>query len=462
MSVISILRQRSRLEFFISILIIILCILVGFIMPSHPWGWLLLAGFGGLVILLVANYFPTVTIILLLASSILAQNLKPIFPILDPYKNLGPFAMRIYDPFVFSILGVIILKTLLSDKSALRFWKKSNTALKLLAVVIILQTLRTIPRYGINALGEARTYYSQLILIPYISINYDTPEKRKKLLKVLLIISFSIIPVAILRGGLQPNVALRVRWISASGMLAIVYGGFVLLIANNHKLFQTNWLVKISAYIAGGSLLLFTAHRSVWLAFGVGLITLFLLKELHISKQLGMLLLGLTVLQLVLRGFELVGHDPIYFLNQRILAFTNPTADPTARWRKNLWVEAWKHIRQFPILGNGLGKHFQLVIPGEEVTTSPHNLYLTIAYQVGIPALILYLIFVSVLFFRSLSFMDRGVNNIDHTIVIIGEVVILTAHAYYMAYVFDWVTLSYLGLVYSALIFNRSDTKNGI
>ena len=125
-----------------------------------------------------------------------------------------------------------------------------------------------------------------------------------------------------------------------------------------------------------------------------------------------------------------------------------------------LWKEAVKDIKQNPLIGVGLGTHFNFVIgPYDElVTTSPHNLYITMPFQIGIPGLLAYLGFVGMLFYRfNTNRRESLLIPLDRALLTMGAVILVSMCAFYIAYTteFGCISWAYLGL--SASVFVNMD-----
>ncbi len=434
---------------------IALCLAIG-VMLAHPFLWMIPIG---IVILLLATYlafnYPRVTVVITVLLTIIPLQLQIIIREFNYAIDIGPIKLRFWDPMLFGILMTIFLK--LFDKNfQLKLWKYYPSLILFLGFLII-RVLLCLQTYGVNALGEFRTYYGYLFMILYLAIYMKSPEKRLKMLKTLIFLSLSLILIAFVTAILSHEVALKVRWIGSYGALWILHGLVALFILTNKQ--KINLILFVLAFLAGGFLIVFTAHRSVWLATVIALLILYLLKEIKVTRQVQIALIALIAGSLTYFAFHSVGYNPQEFVATRLLAFTDPEQDPNTYWRQYLWLASLEEIQRNPWLGNGLGKHFQLIDPaGNLITTSPHNLYVSIPFQIGIPGLILYLMFIGTLFiqfmrFRTYPFIPIG----DQAIVTIGIVVLTAVSAYYVAYTmeWDWMSWTYIGLATSA-ISNRS------
>lgn len=448
----------------ISIVVAVAASLVaGAMLARPPWALLPIAGLGAVSVTYLALRYPTATTVLTIFLSLVAQNLRRVIPILDPFVALGAVNVRLWDPMVLGLAVAVVLKLLSDDRRVGRFVLHEFLSWALLFLWLALQIVRTIGIHGINTVGEFRTYYSQLLLVPYLAVMVTSAAQRRRLLKSLALLSFSFLPIGLANYFFASDVTLGVRVISASGALALLYGLVALLVVSSRGRWERLGSVPRSALIGAALLVLvFTAHRSVWMASVVAIAALWLLGEIPVSRQVQLVILALLVVPVASWAFSELGYDPAAFIQERLLAFTAPSQDPTAAWRSHLWRASLDKIRTMPLVGQGLGTHFQLDLLGREtITTSPHSLYLSIPVQIGLPGLLLYLAFVAQLLLRlKRARPDKHLATGDSAIVTIGLVVLLAGHAYYVAYVLDWMTWAYCGLAASVLV-NREAVTGG-
>jgi O-antigen ligase len=410
--------------------------------------------------------YPGLTVFLTVAMSLYANNLKNIFPVLDPYIELSSFNIRLWDPMIFGIIIALGWKILSGDERIRTTFIKTLPFLSLFFLILLFQIFRTIGHFGINALGEFRTYYGQFLLVPYLCVYVSTENQRIQILKVLMWMVFLLIPIAILNALFSPALVMGIRWVDSFGAVALLHGLIALLIFAGRRLFNLSKQWHFSVVLMAGFIIIFTSHRSVWLASTAAVAALIIGGHLKLKQ----LVAGLAVICLLgtaaYISLEKTGYQPKDFVTSRLKAFTNPTKDPTANWRAYIWIEAVKDIIQQPLLGAGLGTHFNLVIgPHKElVKTSPHNLYITIPFQIGIPGLLAYLGFVAMLFYRfgrNIKLADPWPR--DRALLTTGIVILASMQAFYIAYTteFGCISWAFIGLAASVLV--SSDlNKEGI
>src|SRR3989304_2922478 len=284
----------------------------------------------------LAYNHPILTVVLIVILSTITDNLSGFLSI-PTVIDVGLFNLRLWDPLFSGILVTLFLK--LFDYQLIQALLRYYLLLILLFVLLILQLMLNIGVYGINALGEFRTYYSPLLMMPYLAIFMRTTEQRLRMLKVLMILSFSFIAVVLLNGLFTRDIglifgSLGLKLIGSSGALALLYGLVALLLTVNPRIMRVSLLLLALVFLTGGFLVLLTAHRSVWLATPLAFLTLYLLREFRLKRQAQFVLIAYLVGVTACFALSNVGQNPVEFIETRLLAFTDPEQDPTAYWRQ--------------------------------------------------------------------------------------------------------------------------------
>lgn len=387
--------------------------------------------------------------IVLLSSGV--ENTPGVVPVLIRQIEIWSMNVRPWDPLVFGMVVTVLWKLATFDQTK-KGLIRAYPIMFLFFALLTVKCLLSIGTYGINTVGEARTYYSYLVMIPYLWIHLKCSKHRLLMLKVLASLSFLFVILGFLGAVYGGEIYLSVRILTAGGALAVLYGLVALILFLNQRITVPPVLL-VFASTAGGFLVLFTAHRSVWLAATSAAVTLLFLGQLRIRRFLQFAVVAVAIGVFCYFGLVSVGHNPAEFLGARLQAFLDPDEDPTAYWRKHLWQESIEEIKRNPLLGSDLGRHFQLYDPytGALVTTSPHSLYVSIGFQLGLAGLLLYLGFIAALCTRLLKFRRLSQEIGDRTATTMGIVVLVAAHAYYIAYPMelDWITWAYLGVAAS-------------
>jgi putative inorganic carbon (HCO3(-)) transporter len=180
--------------------------------------------------------------------------------------------------------------------------------------------------------------------------------------------------------------------------------------------------------------------------------------RLSLTAQLKFLLLIPILIIIALPLFSYSGIDIVAFIQERLLAFTDYQTDTTANWRVNYWMAILQKIKAKPLLGTGFGAHFAVYVPelGHEITTSAHNLYLSIIYQIGVIGLLIYLSMLASIILQ----LKRARPNKKSDKVIIGTsaLILLAVHFYGIGYTFEkeFFTWTFMGLLFSYFVNERS------
>lgn len=416
-------------------------------------GVLLLTGLLGVALVtLIAYRFPTLTIVLVIVLvKVLGKEAQDLFP--EPV--VGSIKLRYFDPMLLGVVLAMVLKLLQRNRQLIQYLFRVFPLWTLFISWAIIQVGISLSDHGINAPGEFRTYYQQFLLVPYVVTFLGTSRGQWKLFKLMIVLTFLFIPLGIVKGGLLYGFSIGAykKWISANaniGLLAGMIGVIVGVRQKTIRLSSTRMLFLLSVFML---FTLINSHRSVWLATGVAILLLLLLKQLSLSRQIQFALAVFSAILIAGYLMTIFGLDITAFVEERFMAFTSYEQDSTASWRYYLWMEALQKIRERPLSGAGLGLHFQLVDPqGNLITTSPHNLYITIAYQIGVVGLVLYLGFVAQLLWRFRSAMRRMITPVDRTILLSAAIALIATSTYYAAYVFSHITWIFVGIAVGVVI----------
>jgi O-antigen ligase len=397
----------------------------------------------------VAYRFPLLTVALTVAlGQAIDRDLIELEMVGLP--TVGGLLIRFFDPILLGILVALLARLLAHDRRLERFFYRDGLLWTLLFTWVTLQALRSIGLFGlVKSLGEFRTYYQYLLLVPYIYTSFRTEKAQWRLFSLLTVLAFGFIALMIFRGGVESNFHIGVRWFNASSNFALLTGFVAVLVGMRYKVFHLrNWQVNFIV-IMFVVITLMNTHRSIWLATGV-VVALFILWKIvsfYRSLQLVLVLLLATLLSGLVISLGTKGLSVGAYLQNRLLAFTDPQEDATAKWRTVLWQQALERVREQPLVGVGLGGNFQFTGPGgDTITTSPHNFYVTLAYHTGVTGFVLYVLFIlQVLYFLIIT-LRRRLSKQSRTILLTTLVVVLAGHAMFVAYHHEFFTLMYIGL----------------
>jgi O-antigen ligase len=399
---------------------------------------------------IIACRFPYLIIILVFfLGQIMGQEAQHLLPSGLQEIAFGPLKLRFVDPILLGIVVAVMLKLLHRRKTLYKFMLRDYFLWTLLIGWLAIEVIRSFGSYNvINILGEFRTYYQYMLLIPYIVLFFRTEEEQWRLFKLLTILSFLFILTGIIRGGMLHGLGIGIgqRWFSASANLALLSGVVALYIGIKDKVLKINSMSAVLLFTAFFIMTIINGHRSVWLATGVAFLILAVAKQISFKHYILTFIAGIIGIVGVLYIFQTKGGDVFLFLDDRMMAFTDYKLDPTSNWRYILWLESLDRISQKPFFGHGFGQHFQFTSFSEMITTSPHNLYVTIAFQLGVIGFLLYLGFILQIFQRFHRALHKGLSSRQHAMILAAFVILISSSAYYIAYVFEYFTWLYVGV----------------
>ena len=409
----------------------------------------------------IAYRFPYITIALVfLLGQIMGQEAQLLLPENLRQLELGPLKLRYFDPMLLGIIFAVVLKLLQRDKILMQFLFRNYLLWTLLLGWLSIEIMRSLGVYSIiNILGEFRTYYQYLLLIPYIVIFFQTEDEQWRLFKLLIVLSLLFILSGLIRGGILRGfeIGFGVRWFSASANLALLNGMIALYFGIRHRLIKINSTVIIMLFTAFFVMTIINNIRSVWLATAAAILIVMLLRQSSLRMQILSTIGILTSLVITHYLMTIYSIDFLTFIQDRSKAFYDYKSDVTASWRYYLWIEALSRIKESPFLGQGLGLHFELYLnSGEVVYTSPHNLYITIPYQLGFTGLLLYAGLLAQIFYRFRKAASNQVSKQKRTMILAASIILFSSSAYYIAYVFEYFTWLYVGV---AIAVNNDKVK---
>lgn len=416
---------------------------------------------GSLFSIWLAYFYPVVTIILLIVVGQIVQF--ELAKVIQSFSGLpiGNLNLRFSDPIIFGIIISIFVKAFIDNASIKRIIYGKGKYFTIFLLYVIIQVIKNWGTYGSYSFGEFRTYYQGFLILPYIALNTKLINERKKLFKVLIILSLGQILIALLKGAFIQNLSFEAyeKWLSAFGSLALLYGLFALYMYRKYDNIKISRAVIILTFTLGIIILLIASNRSVWLAGVTGFIFLIFQKEVNIKNQFVLLLVFLFVFVIAYLLFTTEGYDFRIFFSNRLNAFLDYQNDPTASWRFYIWSSIIQSIPEKLMFGFGLGGNFDIYIPelNNVLGNSPHNFYLAMLYELGLMGVLLFFIFI-VKYIKDLVKL-RTLLLSDNIMRKISFIVIACLVGYWIAYSTekDFFTWCYLGLGFSIIINTKTD-----
>lgn len=354
--------------------------------------------------------------------------------ILTPLLIVPNFLGTNYNILKFCTLligGLVLIILLLCQYKSLKLDKKDIFILLFLGLVFISTFLSS--NIAKSILGEENRYEGLFMFIIYIVIylsakKYFKFEKTEKLLNILFIVFLAIGVLGILQ-----------NYIVIDKSLSPLFGKGVCSTFGNSNFFGSfislTLPITISFFILKGnskslllSLIMFfnmlsSGTRSTWVAFGViailGIFYLLKQKDKIYYKRFFLLLCCFILI------FSFVFIDPKSMMKDKFAQMKDDINTSLhdglegnmGSGRIEIWEMTLKLIAQKPILGCGtdnlkLGLYTnctedfnQYLARTLTVVDKAHNEYLHIAATIGIPALIIYLIFISMILLPKIRHM---------------------------------------------------------
>lgn len=318
----------------------------------------------------------------------------------------------------------------------------------LLFIWLIFLVFNSVRQYGIvPALGEFRSYFQQILIVPYIVLFFRDRKRQRSLLRLLLVTAALFAVGGLLKGWFifRFTFSAYQKWLHASTMLAVLFGWITVVNLNRLNLLPGEKSIIWPLIVACMALIVITGHRSVWLALFVSVVAMMLMGQISASAVFRAGFTGSGIA--ILLAFLFSDIDLLAFISERMGAFTSFREDTTASWRLQRWLDALEQVRGSLWTGGGLGRYFRTSgTDASIVIVSLHNQYVQLVYQTGITGLVLYLGFVC----QCLRGMWRGYTRTtdlhEYAIHSSGLMVLAAVSAYYVANGFDYMSWLYVGL----------------
>ena len=375
------------------------------------------------------------------------------------HYSVAGIKLRYFDPILLAIFAALTLRLFATDNRLSRYLFLTGGLWTVFMVWMSMQSVRTLGIYGpVASIGELRTYYQYMLVIPYTVSFFRTEAAQWRLFKVLMITGFLFAFMSILRGGLDFGFQIGPRWFNASSNFALLTGLVSLLVAAKLKTIhlKDHHITLLSVLFV--FLTVVNTHRSVWLATFVAISLLVLLRIIPLKRYIQLsvaIIIASVAVTIIFPYVGLADEGLSEFLQRRFRAFTDYESDPTASWRSFLWAQVVEIIRTHPWLGVGLGNNFQLWGPDGNIwTVSPHNHYLMVGYHAGVTGIVLYALFVLQFAYHLLRQLAQSLTARQRTMLMSTLINCVAAHFLFVAYPHEFYTVLYMGLG-AAIIVSR-------
>ena len=405
----------------------------------------------------IAFRFPLLTVFLLIIFAVLPTVFQMIPKYSDDWMKVG-FGIRIQDVIMVSMLGAVIIKVVLSNRKK---FTQNNLGVSVYIILFVLwisfEIERNVSVYGLSAPGEFRYRYLILTIPLYIAIFISSPDRRKKLLKLLIASSlfFPIMCVPIIGQLKGWSIGPEARFFIASISLGLLYGLLALSLGKKYRIIKINVILYWLVFVISGLMILIDSHRSVWIAAVAVGASLFWIKENNYSKKMNNTLLEVFSIIIIL---AITNQLLIFKTNTNLFDYiTGRTSDLTkldesynnnVSWRVVQWKTQMGKYYDSPIIGEGFGSYWGFSGIKGDLGVFPHNLYVQTLIKIGTVGMLLYLIIILKIFVN----FNRGLKNNklrsdpNSSIIVIGFVILFTSHVFYIAYSFEYYSLLFIGL----------------
>jgi|GEM_PF-1778592 len=455
--------KRSPLEI---LLVVAGCVgLFAMLLFGGELGLLALNGlFGAAILVLVAYRLPNVMIFLwMFSTQIMVEMIVWDYDkYYEPSLSIGGGVDMLYgDPILFAIIAAMAIKLFAGDQRAKDTLFKEISIWSIFMLWMIFELVRSFAMFGVvNALGEFRTYFREIIIIPYVIMFIRSRKDQWKTFQVLLWSMLFLILVGFFRGGYVHRFRFEAyaKWLYQHGSLGLVWGTLALYLTHKFGFWRRSNALFLIIIFSSLGLTVIASHRSVWLAAFIALGMLVLMgyfKFSNIVKMGAVLFIAALVINFTYSEIDLVG-----FVQERLIALTDPTEDETANWRYLVWQDALEQSKAFILEGKGLGNYFSTRLPnGAVVEVMLHNQYIQLIYQVGVIGLVLYLAFLIQMYRRLRTTYRETHDPFYQMIALLNMVIIVAVSAYYIAYEYEPFTWLFVGLGLSVTM-SHSEQKN--
>jgi len=357
--------------------------------------------------------------------------------------ELPIFAITLYVPFSKIIVGdlttavnftnVLLLMVLFSwfishESREERFLLRTplNFPLFLFALLGIISLVQgsyyMVDIEGGNIIFSFWRWYVPMFLYIVVVNNVRDKESIKK---VFVIIMFTAVVVALITIRQHANLGDVSSWAKARiggiagnpntlGAFFVNYAPLLLgiCIYNAHKIRSWTYMIFFLLCARGAHV---TYSRGTWLAFGVGALLVIVITR---SKKLiipGILLIILVIINPSILPESITGRFKSTFTHEQtyLEQSVEEKVEKSASDRIIIWRGALNMIKKNPILGFGFGVFPYFIMDYSEIEEKrdAHNTYLRIAAEMGVPALLVFLSLLIIVFSTTLWVFRYSKDN---------------------------------------------------
>jgi hypothetical protein len=394
-----------------------------------------------------------------------------------PFISIGPVNIFPID-CVLIILLIFLYKK--KDKLTSLFKNKGTKYYSIFILWIIIAVIRGIPEYSFSAIGDSRQIFQfYFFFASYFLIieEEDLAGIIKKFEFLFYLFAYAVIIEFILELILGHKIGFSYSLSAESnfGYLEDIRGKRIL---DTHHTFCACLFIfyvlikyriksKINVHdvilccILFFAILLSQNRTSIFSVFFAGIFYFIFINKKGTSKLKSLFYLAISILAFLLLYEYISKIFNLFSIEDLIDAFTNPTEEITGTgyWRYFAILSALDTFFKYPILGEGFGNHWQVVVDNIIYYVGPHNQYIVILVKTGIVGLVLFIIALVFLFKQ----YPKIKNLVSKEVSVVFEVIfvaLIAAIPYGLAYDFYPMFGLFAGIFIG--IINRTEMVNEI
>ena len=370
-----------------------------------------------------------------MAAGLILYNLRlalfcfiAFIPLMSGLQSLGILKNTCLLSFCFSSMYIAWFpKTVICKKSALRAKSAVSVCIDLLTTIVLLSLANHLLLYpssiavpallyipvithihDMQAITASFVFLQGCFLFRLLEIEDDTFRALKsKIIPIFCIQAFTILFFSALQlaFNVPPRIGTPLTAAFQDSHALATYSVFLLFFFLIFSSLQNKFLKAATIALALFFLILavLAYGRSEWAA-ALLILLVMLYKKMTIRKYVSLISLVFVIVLLInIFPQSLAPSSNLYFkrLQNLLLVsqYFSPDNESTAI-RFFLWKRALNSIMQAPITGNGMGSFYKpspdymLQDPAFPVSQYPHNYFLHIAAEIGIPGLFIFLLIV--------------------------------------------------------------------
>ena len=347
-------------------------------------------------------------------------------------------------PYFFTIVYLIVAAT--TRPREIFKTLKADRFLALFLLLVAVSTLINSPRYGKMAIGDARKTFFLLLFPLLAALSIKTLKDLRRLARDVnfLAVCMSVVGYAAL---IQHPTIDRFGFVNGEAALVVLFAFFSVLIFHANGLVLISRAVDAVTFVLFLSVLAIARSRNVFLAAGLGMLCLYVLR-----RDKGVFLLKTAVLATVLAAAVWVAFESAPSLTGEFMkplaGLLHPYSDQNAMGRMEGWRKRLAPLSNNELLfgGAGLGNYTTWHHGTQVIKFGAHDVYVEIVLKLGVLGLVIYALLVFSFLRRMLHVRNKLPKGLVRACVEAGVVNFIAAQASMIAYDFSLIILVYYGL----------------